>query len=1341
MDSTTKSQPKTILFRRATTEEWAESTFILLDGEPGLELGLNKIKIGDGISVWSELPYAGAEINPAEQNAVRVRKNPAPGEFDSIIGAINSIDDAEYENTYVVDVGPGDWYTDTINMKPYVHVEGTDSATHIIMNGGSNKNLINGSYGCFLSRVTLSGVTGSGYAVFYDGQGIAEVPSTVDEALIIYSVIFAKNSNLSKIDGSVNNAIANFVNVSWRNDFTEGFEVVGGNLCNVAFRNSFVVTGFYTAEYANNLFKIHGANSSLILTALNVRASGSNCIGVNAYNLAKVSVSGCFFAEMKTAVLSDAIGGPPDILIAGTIFTENIKDISIQHPETTGCFTGIASHSKIERESPGFIWNFLDIVDGAAEITNTLSVTFDTGKNTEILNAVSNRGVGLTGGGVISDAGGLYVSVSDLTGYLIDSDNLLTKAVITSIPNILLDASSNTYIYVDQNSEIATASSPPELTTTILLGRVVTTLNDILAIDLVSSPLNPVAQNFGDIFQLIFGALYEYGSKVDEGSSPLKINISNGSYWVGCNNFKPSGDGDVLFRKFYRKSSEPGGWLISSAVSDIPTDKYDDGSGTLQPITALKFVKHSLYIVGDGGNESYFFVYGQQLFDLQADAEVGHLPSVPNYFVDGIVRIASFVVLSGSSIITSVLSERPLPLTQSSATTPVTSHYELSDLINSDAGHTQFLMRNGSKNMDANLNMGGYGITNVGNVDGVDVSAHAPRHLPLGGDPITTAAPLISVSAATSNEEGTANSLARSDHQHSFDAATIVKQNIRNGTTATAPSEDVVYDALALKADKTTTISGASGLTGGGDLSSNRTISPSYGTTSNTVCQGNDTRLSDSRAPNGSAGGDLTGSYPNPTLAAAGTAGTYGSSTAVPVLTTDSKGRVTGVTNTAIAFPTSPSAAFPRLGNVAVVDAVNGNDATGAINGSPFLTIPAAIAAIGAATYVTIWVLPGSYALSAGITIPATCALRGLNTQTVRISWAASVPGGTATLLTLGENTRVEDMTLTLTSTNVTTNLVGISVPGTTMNTSKLRTITLSVNNAGVATGSTTTVTGILSSGTSSITPAEFSANFTRGVTISVFSNGRGNKRAILVSGPNAVSLRDTNFYVAPPTDPASTGSYVAAETTNNLAQAAFRSCSLSGPTTTGGYTGSDVLQTLPVARDTYGIVIGPGTDMIHRTTQGTPFALTTTSAILAYAINAQLSAAPRYLWPGTLATGGDSTPVWFRIDREMIIQGLSINMLTAPGARHQRRFHDLQECDWVGRGILHAYDCDSQRYQHDWDRLDARRDNHRRRIYRAARRPQRLWRKRHSGAGRHLLSQGQHNFKLYNHIDINELN
>lgn len=50
-------------------------------------------------------------------------------------------------------------------------------------------------------------------------------------------------------------------------------------------------------------------------------------------------------------------------------------------------------------------------------------------------------------------------------------------------------------------------------------------------------------------------------------------------------------------------------------------------------------------------------------------------------------------------------------------------------------------------------------------------------------------------------------------------------------------------------ADSSVAIMAGQGLTGGGDLSANRTLAVKYGTAAGTACQGNDSRLNDTRAP------------------------------------------------------------------------------------------------------------------------------------------------------------------------------------------------------------------------------------------------------------------------------------------------------------------------------------------------------------------------------------------------------------------------------------------------------------------------------------------------------------
>jgi len=349
----------------------------------------------------------------------------------------------------------------------------------------------------------------------------------------------------------------------------------------------------------------------------------------------------------------------------------------------------------------------------------------------------------------------------------------------------------------------------------------------------------------------------------------------------------------------------------------------------------------------------------------------------------------------------------------------------------------------------------------------------------------------------------------------------------------------------------------------GGDLSGSypdptvakilgRTLSSSAPATGNSLVWNGTQWAPATPGATGSAGGDLTGTYPNPTLGAVGSAGTYGSSTTIPVITTDSKGRVTGVTNTALSTTLS-SAAFPRIGNGLVVDSVNGNDGTAAVNGLPFLTVEGAITYINtnSLTGVTVWIAPGTYALSAGITVPATCSLRGLSLQTCRLTLAGSNPGGTVTMITMGENTRVEDLSITLTSTNATTNLTVISFTGTTSVTSKIRTCLITANNSTLAVGTSTNVYGINSSGSGVITPATFSFNAIKGSTINVVSNGGGNKFGIYMpsgaGSANEISTRDINIYVAAPVNSASPGLYVGVYTDNVNSQFQVRTSSISG--------------------------------------------------------------------------------------------------------------------------------------------------------------------------------------------------
>ena len=292
------------------------------------------------------------------------------------------------------------------------------------------------------------------------------------------------------------------------------------------------------------------------------------------------------------------------------------------------------------------------------------------------------------------------------------------------------------------------------------------------------------------------------------------------------------------------------------------------------------------------------------------------------------------------------------------------------------------------------------------------------------------------------------------------------------------------------------------------------------------------------------------------------------------------------------------------MGKVARVDSVNGYEAgVASIGGLPFSSLNDAIDAAATTSGVTIWVLPGTYSLTSGITIPANTAIRGLNVQTCIVQML-NVTADTD-LITMGSPSRLEDLTLRLTSQGHYT-LKGLVFGGTTTVDAKLRTCVLTVDNSAASSGGTSNVYGVECNGSGTLGPGSFSFNALKGSTINVYSNGGGNKRGVLVSASNVVSSRDLNIYVAKPTDTASLGSYVGLETNDpsSLGSIQLRSTSIGtvAPVYTSvaaniqKYTAADIYQSTPVLVEnpsylaTAGIQIGPGTDIVTKKTGARPF-------------------------------------------------------------------------------------------------------------------------------------------------------
>jgi hypothetical protein len=127
-----------------------------------------------------------------------------------------------------------------------------------------------------------------------------------------------------------------------------------------------------------------------------------------------------------------------------------------------------------------------------------------------------------------------------------------------------------------------------------------------------------------------------------------------------------------------------------------------------------------------------------------------------------------------------------------------------------DDDHTQYLTVNGSRFMTGTLNMGTNNITNVGTVDGVDVSDHASRHINNGADVID--GDRLDISYISTNYTRTVDGVYTANYNQLTSHLYGIDLELK-----------VLIDAIAAVNGVPTsrTITAGAGLTGGGNLATN----------------------------------------------------------------------------------------------------------------------------------------------------------------------------------------------------------------------------------------------------------------------------------------------------------------------------------------------------------------------------------------------------------------------------------------------------------------------------------------------------------------------------------------
>lgn len=670
------------------------------------------------------------------KNVLRVVKN-SPldgGDFSSVNDALDSISDNSISNPYLIYVGPGVFVEDTIQMKPYVFIMGSGEDITVIEVDDASKHVIRGSDYSMISYCLLTGATDSGKAaIHHDSLG-----GTTNTAFLVENCRFGLNHTQVLVESTLGVSAVFVTNCKFGDgySFQRGFVAKDGtNAARIVIRNS--TTTSLATPLPTVIFQADGPNAEIIINAVQSRNGGSvsgTCI--NILNGGKARVLDISIKGFAKAIWMESSGSAPIIRGQAIVAEDCTVDIQIDHASAVGTISGLFDRTKVFSISTSVGMSYLDTVDGSTIVTGHLYQGFSPTSLADISTLIiESSTMGVMEGGELEDDGGLNLMIREGFGYL-EIEPEIIKQYSWSDTSFAIPANQTSYIYIDSTGAFVADTTHPTSHLIILLGRVRTNGSSIVFIDESTLVAEHSSNLFDHLIREYLGCLYGVGSVVSENGT-RQLDVTPGLRALSTVELATAG-GTAISWDAYRGDGSGGHTVVSQSVVDNAF--WDDGSGILAALTAGYYAKHSLYIVGQSGpTEKYMLVYSQVQYSDLTLAEQGDIPTPPEYFTEGVTLIRSIIVQQGVTNIVQLRDERPRIGFSASGVAAATYHSNLLGLDIDD--HLQYLNRSGVRAMLGALDMGGFAITNVGNVDGVDVSDHDARHSVGGADALATGTP------------------------------------------------------------------------------------------------------------------------------------------------------------------------------------------------------------------------------------------------------------------------------------------------------------------------------------------------------------------------------------------------------------------------------------------------------------------------------------------------------------------------------------------------------------------------------------------------------------------------